>query len=226
MNNNSGKNRARARELAAEFVKKGDPTGWFEALYRETEARSNIREIPWDDGLPNPDLLAFWGDRPQPTANKSALVVGSGLGDDAEQLASWGFRVTAFDISETAIRATRRRFPESKVDYVAADLLAAPPSWSRKFDFVFEANTLQALPRELRAVASTKIPDFVASGGQLLVIALGREDFEPEGEVPWPLTRAEFSTFSRAGLTEISFEDFLDQETPPVRRFRALYKRG
>ena len=200
--------------------------GWFEALYKEAEARSNTSEIPWADGLPNPDLLAFWRDRPQPAANKSALVVGSGLGDDAEQLASWGFRVTAFDISETAIRATGQRFPESKLDYVAADVLAPPPNWSGNFDFVFEANTLQALPRELRAVAITKIPDFVASGGQLLVIARGREPIEPEGEAPWPLTRAEFSTFPHAGLTEISFEDFLDQETPPVRRFRALYKRS
>jgi hypothetical protein len=92
--------------------------------------------------------------------------------------------------------------------------------------FVFEANTLQALPSELRAVAITKVPDFVAPGGHLLVIARGREPFEPEGEAPWPLIRAEFSALPRAGLTEISFEDFLDQETPPVRRFRALYKRS
>lgn len=75
-------------------------------------------------------------------------------------------------------------------------------------------------------MAITKVPEFVAPGGQLLVIARGREPFEPEGEVPWPLTRAEFSAFPRAGLTEISFEDFLDQETPPVRRFRALYQRS
>ena len=187
---------------------------------------SDTTEIPWADGLPNPDLLAFWRNHPQPAANKSALVVGSGLGDDAEQLASWGFGVTAFDISETAIRATRKRFPKSKVDYVAADVLAPPPNWSGQFDFVFEANTLQALPSELRAVAITKVPEFVAPGGQLLVIARGREPFEPEGEVPWPVTRAEFSAFPRAGLTEISFEDFLDQETPPLRRFRALYQRS
>jgi len=219
-------NRTRARELATEFLKKGDPTGWFEVLYREAEAQSDTTDIPWADGLPNPNLLTFWHHHPLPSANKSALVIGGGLGDDAEQLAARGFQTTSFDISETAIRATKKRFPESKVNYVAADLLAPPPHWSRKFDFVFEANTLQALPPDLRAIACTKIPDFVAPGGHLLVIARGREPFEPEGEAPWPLTRQEFSAFQRAGLDELSFEDFLDAETPPVRRFRALYKRS
>lgn len=223
---NPGPDRTRARELAAEFLKKGDPTGWFEALYQEAEARSNTAEIPWADGLPNSSLVAFLRDHPQPNGNKFALVVGGGLGDDAEELAASGFRVTSFDISESAIRATRKRFPNSKVEYVAADLLAPPPSWWRKFDLVFEANTLQAMPRDLREVAIAKIPEFVGPGGQLLVVARGREPFEPEGEVPWPLTRDEFSAFRRAGLTEISFEDFLDQETPPNRRFRAVYKRS
>jgi hypothetical protein len=44
--------------------------------------------------------------------------------------------------------------------------------------------------------------------------------------MPWPLTRAELSAFTAAGLEELSFEDFLDLEDPAdpsVRRFRVLY---
>ncbi len=219
------KDRARARELAAEFNRKGDVTGWFEQLYQEGEAgKSNI---PWANLCPNPHLLDFWKSHPQPTAGKSALTVGSGLGDDAEQLAAWGFRTTAFDISETAIRTSRKRFPNTKVEYTAANLLDPPSSWRRAFHFVFEANTLQVLPAAFRLRAIENIAGFLCSGGLLLVIARAREPSDPEGQMPWPLTRAELSAFTTAGLEELSFEDFLDLEDPgepAVRRFRALYR--
>ncbi len=218
------KDRARARELAAEFNRKGDPTGWFEPLYQEGEAGKST--VPWVNLRPNPHLLNFWNTHPQPAAGKTALTIGSGMGDDAEQLAAWGFRTTAFDISETAIRASRKRFPATTVEYLAANLLNPPTTWRRTFNFVFEANTLQVLPAALRPRAIEKIAGFLCPGGLLLVIARGREPSDPEGQMPWPLTRAELSAFTAAGLAELSFEDFLDLEDPadlPARRFRILY---
>jgi hypothetical protein len=215
--------RKRARELAAEYVGKGDPTGWFEALYREAAAGKNV--LPWADRGVNPGLLEFWQAHPQATRDKKALVVACGLGDDAEQLAAWGFATTAFDIAETAIQMARRRFPKSQVEYRAADLFAPPAEWSQAFDFVFEANTVQALPHGLRAQAIRAIAGFVRAGGKLLAVVRGREPDEPIGELPWPLTRAEMQEFLRAGLQEERFEEYLDAEVPPARRYRALYRR-
>ncbi len=215
--------RKRARELASEFIRKGDPTGWFEVLYKEGEAGKSV--VPWADRGANSDLLQFWNARPQPMDGRKALVIACGLGDDAEQLAAWGFETTAFDISETAIRMARNRFPASPVKYRAADLFQPPAEWERAFDFVFEANTVQALPIKLREQAIQKIAAFVRPGGKLLAIVRGREAHEPEGELPWPLTRSEMNEFVRAGLTEASFEDYFDNEEPPARRFRGLYVR-
>jgi SAM-dependent methyltransferase len=219
------RDRTRARELAAEFNRKGDPTGWFEPLYQEGEAGKST--VPWANLCPNPRLLDFWNIYPQQTAGKTALTIGCGLGDDAEQLAAWGFRTTAFDISETAIRASRKRFPHTTVEYLTANLLGPPSTWHRSFHFVFEANTLQVLPAALRPRAIENIAGFLCPGGRLLLIARGRESSDPEGQMPWPLTRAELSAFTAAGLEELSFEDFLDLEDPAdptVRRFRVLYK--
>jgi SAM-dependent methyltransferase len=219
------KDRARARELAAEFHRKGDPTGWFEPLYREGEAGKST--VPWANLCPNPRLLDFWNTHPQQTAGKMALTIGSGLGDDAEQLAAWGFRTTAFDISETAVRVSRKRFPTTTVEYLAANLLEPPSQWRRTFHFVFEANTLQVLPAALRSRAIENIARFLCPAGLLLVIARGRESADPEGQMPWPLTRSELSGFTAAGLEELSFEDLLDLDDPAepaVRRFRVLYK--
>jgi SAM-dependent methyltransferase len=215
--------RKRARELAAEYIGKGDPTGWFDVLYKEAEEGKSV--VPWADRGANPGLLEFWSLHPQVTQGKKALVIASGLGDDAEQLSSWGFETTAFDISETAIQMARKRFPQSAVDYRVADLFRSPAEWERKFGFVFEANTVQALPAEIRAAAIQRIAAFVAPGGKLLTIVRGRELDEPEGELPWPLTRAEMNEFVRAGLTEESFEEYFDNEEPPARRYRSLYAR-
>lgn len=214
-------NRGRARALAAEYLAKGDATGWFEPLYREAETGDSI--VPWADLEPNPNLIDFWR-RHSIADGKTALVVGCGLGDDAEQLAKWNFETTAFDISPAAITACKRRFPQSRVRYETADLLRRPPQWLAGFDFVLESYTLQVLPRALRKNAMKSMACFVKTGGHLLVIARGRDAEEPEGSMPWPLTRDELAALEVLGLREISFEDYMDREEPPVRRFRALYR--
>ena len=183
------------------------------------EARSNWALVPWADLAPNPHLLAING------KGKHALKIGCGLGDDAEQLAGWGFDVVAFDISPTAISLCRERFPSSPVEYIAADFFAAPSSWTARFDFVLESYTLQVLPPKRRGEAIERISSFVAPGGSLLAIARGREESDAIGEMPWPLTEAEFTLFESAGLKRESWEDFMDAERPPVRRFRACYAR-
>jgi hypothetical protein len=63
----------------------------------------------------------------------------------------------------------------------------------------------------------------VKAGGYVLVITRGRDAQEAEGSMPWSLTRDELAEFETFGLHEMLFEDYMDQEMPPVRRFRALY---
>jgi SAM-dependent methyltransferase len=218
--------RSRVRELFAEFNRKGDPTGWFDHLYRE--AAEGKAQIPWDDGVPNPHLLDFLRKHPRQAegAGKSALVIACGLGNDAEFLADAGFTTTAFDISPAAIVAALRRFPDTRVTYVSANLLDPPAQWKQQFDFVLEINTLQALPASIRKGAIEKIAAFVAPAGTLLVIARARDESEPEGEIPWPLTRTELDHFKRLGLLEQTFEDLRDSEdASAVRRFRISYTR-
>jgi SAM-dependent methyltransferase len=216
--------RTRARQLAAEYVAKGDPAGWFEQLYSEAELGQSV--VPWAELQPTPNLLDFWMRHSIGTSGKSALKIGCGLGDDAEQLAAWRFDTTAFDVSATAIRACRRRFPSTFVNYVVADLLAPPEEWLGRFDFVLECYTLQVLPPSVRSRDIELITQFVSPGGLLLLIARGRAPHESEGQMPWPLVRTELEAVSRLGLRQISFEDYYDAESPPVRRFRALYQKS
>jgi SAM-dependent methyltransferase len=215
--------RATAREIAYRYLKSGDPLGWFDELY--VLAGDDPSIIPWADLEPNPSLVGWLDRRPDPVSGR-ALKVGSGLGDDADELARRGFETTAFDISEAAVTWCRRRFPHSRVSYVVADLFSPPLEWEAGFEFVLESYTLQVLPRELRARAAGCIASFVAPGGTLLVIARGRGPAESGGRMPWPLVERELTLFETRGLEMVTFEDYLDIEEPPVRRFMATYIRN
>ncbi|MEO5821941.1 MAG: class I SAM-dependent methyltransferase [Vicinamibacteraceae bacterium] len=210
------------RRMAAESLAQGDATGWFERFYQQ--AGGDWDRVPWADREPNPYLVAWLRTFFASPTRKRCLVVGCGLGDDAEALASAGFEVTGVDISPTAIEAAQRRFPRSGVDYVVGDILQPPASWRAAFDLVFEAFTLQALPPEPRHAAIASIASLVGSGGRVFVLCRAREADEPTGELPWPLTRAELGLFEAAGLRATSVDIVLD-EAPPVRRFRAFFDR-
>ena len=218
---NQDPHRATARELAAAHLQQGDPLGWFDALYRKADGQAAV--VPWADLRPNPNLLEWLSSAA--LAPRRALVIGCGLGDDAELLASLGWSVVAFDISAAAIRWARERFGQSKVDYRAVDLFDAPAEWRRQFDLVVEAYTLQVLPPDLRARAIPLIGEWVSIGGLLCVIARGRDESDPPGQMPWPLTEREVRSFATAGLECETFEDYMDREEPAVRRFRALFGR-
>lgn len=214
--------RTRARTLAKLSIEGGDPVGWFERLYAEASRGEAI--VPWADLAPNPHVVA-WLEREAPAPGR-ALEIGCGLGDTAEELARRGFDVLAFDVSATAVDRARQRFPRSRVDYRVADLLRLPDDFAGAFDLVVECYTLQVLPPEARAQAIPALRRLLAPGGALLVVARGRERGEPPGQMPWPLTRAELEAIASPPLALVSFEDFLDAEDPPVRRLRALFRRG
>jgi SAM-dependent methyltransferase len=215
--------RVRARELAAEAAADGDATGWFEKLYEE--AAAGISVVPWADGVPNPHLVE-WAEGISGDGRR-ALVIGCGLGYDAEFLGRLGFAVTAFDVAPTAIAAARRENPGSPVKYVTADLLALPPDWTGAFDLVVEIYTVQPLygPARAQAISAMHVP--VAAGGALLVISRATNEENPERDprqMPWALTRRELDAVG-GPLRAHRIEQFTDNEDPPKLRWRAEFRR-
>ncbi len=217
--------RVNVRELSSAAYSRGDYTGWFETLYDRAEG--DLAAIPWADRTVNPWLVE-WLDRGRVTGdNQTCVVVGCGLGDDAEYLAKLGFQVTAFDISPTAIAWCQQRFPDSPVNYRVVDLFSAPSDWYQHFDLAIEIYTIQALPAQIRPDAIAKIGSFVAVGGTLVVVCRGRNPEDPCDNLPFPLTQQELTAFEATGLRQVKFEDFVDSITQsiPARRFRIAYQR-
>jgi len=211
-------------QLAAESIAADDPTGWFERLY--VAATDDASVVPWDRGLPHPMLVEWVAAKRLTGAGRRALVVGCGLGADAEYVAGLGYDTTAFDVSETAVRIARDRFPGSPVRYLAADLLDPPAAWREAFALVVESYTVQSLPESAHRRAIGQLTRLVARGGTLIVIAAGREAAEPVPQgPPWPLTDAEIAAFAADGLQPVRVEDIADPRAPMRRRWRAEFHR-
>ena len=194
----------------------------FEEIYAQAGGR--LEAIPWASLAPHPALVA-WLDRAAPATGGAALVVGCGLGDDAEALSARGWRVIAFDVAPTAIARCRQRFPDNAVDYLVADLFALPEGWRERFALVVENRTLQSLPVDQRTRAVRAIADTVALGGLLWVRCLGREDDEPVGARPWPVSRRELAAFGDAGLTVMQFDVERAMGASRSMSFTAVYRR-
>ncbi|WP_238016868.1 methyltransferase domain-containing protein [Dactylosporangium sp. AC04546] len=209
------------RGLAAESLARDDAVGWWDTLY--VAAGEGVTAIPWDRGGPH-RLLASWAAEHQPPDRGRALVVGCGLGADAEFLAAQGWTTTAFDVSPEAVRTARERFPDSPVEYAVADLFALPEGFAGGFDLVLESMTVQALPRALRERAVAAVRSLVAPGGTLLVIAAVADESQDENVAgpPWPLTRADVESFARDGLDARRIEQI---DLDGAARWRAEFGR-
>jgi SAM-dependent methyltransferase len=210
------------QRLASEALAAGDPTGWFERLY--AAAADGAVPVPWDRGGPR-DVLVDWVRTGEVTGHgRSAVVVGCGLGADAEYLAGLGFDTVAFDVSPTAVQLARSRHPGSAVRYTTANLLALPLDWMRSFDLVVESLTVQALPRSVRAEATVALVDLVADGGTLLLIAgVLPAGADPDEGPPWRLSAADVDAFAIGQVRAERIEVLRDADDK--LRWRAEFRR-
>jgi len=212
--------RIKARQISTGSLERGEATAWFDELYKF--AGEDAEKIPWAELAPNRWLVEWLDGQAVAAKGAAAIVVGCGLGDDAEELSRRGYDVTAFDISPHAIEWAKRRFPDSSVAYRVADLFALPSPMTGAFDFVFESYTIQALPAPIRDVAIAAVASLVAPGGELLAVMRGGEPEEQVDGPPWPVTRPQLEGYEQAGLLVDTFDDFMDET---VRRWRVHYIR-
>lgn len=195
---------------------------WFDPLY--ARADGDAAQVPW--ALMGPAAaLTDWLEK-NDSQGRSAVVVGCGLGDDAEALAVAGFEVTAFDVAESAIAWAKRRFPDSSVNYQVSDLFDLPKDWLAQFDLVFEFRTLQALPVEVRTEAIENVAALAKPSGTVLVVTYIRAPDQVFDGPPWPLSEAELAHFETLGLNAIARDRFRKKDSRFGDRIRIQYQAG
>lgn len=210
--------------LVAESLAEDDPTSWFERFYRAGAAGEV--ELPWSRAEPHPLLTQWATEHGIDGSGRSAIVVGCGQGADAEYLARLGFRVTAFDVAQTAIELARRRYPGSAVRYQTADLLDPPGEWLHAFDLVVEIITVQALPNPHQRRAIVNVGRLVGPAGRLLAVEWVREEHERVCERgPWALSRPDVAGFGADGLVPVRADVVAVPGKPEDIRWLAEFRR-
>jgi len=211
------------KKMVRSYQDRDEPTGWFDSIY--TDAEGDHRAVFWADLESNPYLLSWLKNCTLKHTGRKAIVIGCGVGDDAETLSETGYEVTAFDLSPEAIRLCKNRYPDTRVTYLVADLFDYPPQWAENFELVYECNTIQVLPGKYRIQARDAMVSLLTPQGHLLVSCRSRLRGEQVDDIPLPLDKEEIDGFIRCGLSEESFETYDDTQAPPVPHFFASYKK-
>ena len=155
-----------------------------------------LDEAFWEDRYRGSDAL--WSGRPnaQLVAEVGALTpgraldIGCGEGADAVWLARRGWRVTAVDISETALGRARGHAADAgsevadRVEWVHDDVTTFDPG-TRRFDLV--SAQFVHLPGALRDTVHRRLAGAVDEGGVLVIVAHDPTDLETTvGRPPFP----------------------------------------
>ena len=211
--------RERMLEIYSTSENSNDPLSWFEELYRSSRRDRGL--IPWDWMKPHP-FLVEWIEENQHTGR--ALVVGSGLGEDAAFLHEKGRKVTAFDVSESAVEWASQLHKGKEIDWLVGDLVQPEEMWKEAFDLVLEVHILQAIPEEIRKSAYRNLSPLLDRHGLLMCIGRLANGLEEENDAPpWPLSR-DFIHQIGEGLSEVEFHTAVIPDKEEIR-YRAVWKR-
>lgn len=212
------------KSMVKQYQEEDKPLDWFDTIYKI--AHGDHTKVFWADLKPSPYLINWLEKDIIKKSSKKAIVIGCGVGDDAEALSEYGFEVTAFDISPTAIELCKSRYPNTKVNYLIANLFDYDKSWFQNFDLVYECNTIQVLPGEYRIKARVSISNLICKDGYVLVSCRSRDEGKQLDDIPLPMDKKEIDKFKLDDkLEEISFLSYNDNQTPSVPHFFAIYKR-
>ncbi|MBY5163322.1 methyltransferase domain-containing protein [Nitriliruptoria bacterium AS10] len=218
---------------AAAAVLRDRATEWFEPLYRD--AAGDPSAVPWAGLAPHPHVVG-WLDQPGlDVTGVDAVVVGCGLGDDAVELARRGCRVTAFDVSPTAVTWARERFARDlagmpgTVDWQVADLLDLPAHLVGAFGLVVEVRTVQSLPATVRDRAMVGVSSLAGPGGWVLVstlLATSEEAARSWQGPPWAQAPSELAAYRVGGLERVALEHPPADPSRPAMEVRLTLHRA
>lgn len=142
----------------------------FERLYRSAR---KPEDLPWHSVDPPSVLLQALGKRQTPG---TALDVGCGAGTFSVYLAQLGYNVTAVDFMPQAIEMLTQRVQREKLSVKAIQADVTKWQTTDQFELVLDVGCLHSLPRSCRPIYKTQLMQWLAPGGDFVLVHLARRN--------------------------------------------------
>ncbi len=154
----------------------------------EFEKSYAIADTPWDSGIPSAELVRVLDAGLLP--GKAVLEIGCGTGTNAIALARRGYRVTAVDFVDLAVRRAREKAREAglEIDFRVGD--ATRIDLGGPYDVVFDRGVYHGI-RTRNLLAFLKMLDRVTREGSRWLCLAGNAK-EPMEDGPPVVSEQEF----------------------------------
>jgi 2-polyprenyl-3-methyl-5-hydroxy-6-metoxy-1,4-benzoquinol methylase len=171
----------------------------WEKYYTEEE----VEKMPWYHAELDPDLKGAL--EKLDIRSGEALDLGTGPGTQAMALASAGFKVTATDISRTAVELAREKAAKRGLDitFLEDDILST--GLDKEFDFIFDRGCFHSMHPEKRDEYVSIVAGLIKPGGYLFLKCFSRREKMEGG--PYRFTPEELNGFFGLRLSVQSIEE-------------------
>lgn len=178
----------------------------WEKLYQD----QNVESMPWFNPNLDPDLDQALTKLNLHTTS-TALDLGTGPGTQAMALAQRGYKVTASDLSATAIEKAQALAEEKGLDisWKQDDILNS--NLEQKFDFVFDRGCFHVFPPERRPDYVRVVDTLIKPNGYLFLKCFSHLETREGG--PYRFTAEEIKEIFGSRFNVISVEDTVYQGT-------------
>jgi SAM-dependent methyltransferase len=143
----------------------------MEETNHDWDSHYKTNNTPWVTGEPALELVEYFKELGKAPAD--ALEIGSGVGTDSIWMAQQGSRVTAVDISPTALETAKKNAEsaQAKVNFVLGDIRTERPVQANSVDFVYDRGVYHVMTAEQQPSFVDSVADVLRDGGTWLCIA-------------------------------------------------------
>ncbi len=152
--------------------------------YEERYRKLHDEGLTWFSDIPSPELLD-WVENNNISLEDEICEIGCGEGRDALYLSNKGYKVTAIDVSESAILKCKElaRIKGVHIDLKVADALSLSEV-TRKYKWVYSIATLHMLVDDNdRYNYLTSLYNLLEPSGNLLLVNLGDGEHERKTDI-------------------------------------------